>query len=85
LSTAVKRTEGEGYWLRFKEIPGWRRRLAYVLKWLFPAPDALRARYGVSRSYLLPLAYPYHWWVGLRLGIEGVFARQGQDGNNDAV
>jgi len=85
LSTAVKQSEGQGYWLRLKEIPGWRKRLVYVLKWLFPAPAALRARYKVSRPYLLPLAYPTHWWVGLRLGMEGLFTRQRQDGDKDAV
>ncbi len=87
LSTAVKQSEGEGYWMRLQEITGWHRRLAYVLKWLFPAPDALRSRYKISRSWLLPLAYPYHWWMGARLVIEALLTKQkgdeGQGVGND--
>lgn len=75
LSTAVKQSEGQGYWLRLNEISGWSNRLLYILKWLFPSPASLRSRYHVSQPRLLPLAYPYHWWMAARLGVEALLTR----------
>ncbi len=75
LSTAVKQSEGQGYWFRLSEITGWRKRLGYIVRWFFPAPTTLRTRYRISRPLLLPLAYPYHWWSGARLGVEAFLTR----------
>ena len=75
LSTAVKQSEGQGYWQRLGEISGRRNRLVFVLRWLFPSPSSLKSRYNFSHTLLLPPAYLYHWWVGARLGIEGFLTR----------
>ncbi len=75
LSTAVKRSEGQGYWFRLNEISGWRRRIFYVAKWFFPTPASLRSRYQVTRPFLAPLAYLYHWMNGAWLGIEALVAQ----------
>ena len=75
LNTTKKQSEGQGYWLRLNEITGWRKRLVFVLEWLFPSPASLRSRYRFSQPLLVPLAYLYHMWVGARLGAGALLTR----------
>lgn len=38
-------------------LPGWKARLTLVREHLFPSPAYMAARYGVQRSWLLPVLY----------------------------
>lgn len=38
-------------------LPGWKARLTLVREHLFPSPAYMAARYGVERSWLLPVLY----------------------------
>jgi hypothetical protein len=78
-STAVKQSEGQGYWFRLSEISGWRERLLTIVKWFFPAPATLRSCYHFSQPLLLPLTYPYQWWVGPWFADEAFLTRFGND------
>jgi hypothetical protein len=46
-------------------LSGWRR-LRYAFINLFPSPTYMRWRYDIPHPLLVPLYYPYRWWLGLR-------------------
>lgn len=56
---------GQRFWLDFWALPSLRQRLQFVGQQLFPAPRYMRARYGVTTTWQLPLAYGRRWWTGL--------------------
>lgn len=53
------------FWDDLSAIPGWRRRFHYALLQLFPSPTYMRQRYALPHPWLLPVAYPYRWALGL--------------------
>jgi len=56
----------ENLWTVLVGMRDWRRRFAYAWRNLFPSPAYMRERYGISHSMLVPLYYPYRWFLGLR-------------------
>lgn len=46
-------------------IPGWPARLAYAWHSIFPSTSYMRSRYHIAHGILLPLYYPYRWWLGI--------------------
>ncbi len=66
--TAAERPVAFRFWADLAAMDGWRARLRYGLGNLFPSPAYMRGRYGIRHGWLLPLYYPYRWWVGLRGG-----------------
>lgn len=70
--TSRERPVAQRFWTDLSGMGGWRARLDYAASALFPSPAYMRRRYGVRHPHLLPLYYPYRWWVGLR----GLIARR---------
>lgn len=54
------------FWVDLASLAGWRPRLAYALAHLFPTAAYMQQRYALAHRWLVPLAYPYRWAVGLR-------------------
>lgn len=54
------------FWNDLASTRGWSARLRYAWIQLFPSPAYMRHRYGITRGCLIPLCYPYRWWLGLR-------------------
>jgi hypothetical protein len=50
-------------------MAGWRARLGYAWIQLFPSAEYMRQRYRIRHWLLVPLYYPYRWWVGLRSAV----------------
>ncbi len=69
--SAPRRPVARRFYSDLASMHGWGARLRYAWIQLFPSPAYMRARYGVTRTWLLPLYYPYRWWIGLR----GLFRR----------
>jgi hypothetical protein len=53
-------------WSDLAGLSGPAGRARYLVKKLFPSPAYMRQRYSVEHAALLPLYYPYRWWLGLR-------------------
>jgi len=64
--TASHRPVVQRFWSDLASMPGWRRRLHYAWIQLFPSATYMQSRYGIRHRWLLPLYYPYRWWLGLR-------------------
>jgi len=64
--TSTQRPVAQRFWTDLSGMGGWQARLDYAGSALFPSPAYMRLRYGVPHPLLLPLYYPYRWWVGLR-------------------
>ena len=45
-----------------------------VIALLIPAPGYMRWRYHLKSSWMLPLYYPFHWWVILKDAVRTVFS-----------
>ena len=63
---ADERPVAQRFWSDLASMDGWRTRLRYAWIQLFPSAAYMRARYSISRRLLVPLYYPYRWWVGMR-------------------
>lgn len=63
--TARQRPVIQRFWADLATMPGWRPRLRYGLVSLFPSAAYMRQRYAIRHDALLPLYYPYRWWIGL--------------------
>jgi hypothetical protein len=64
--TAPDRPVAQRFWADLVGLPGWRARLPFALAHLFPSPSYMRQRYAIDSDWLIPLAYPYRWALGLR-------------------
>jgi hypothetical protein len=64
--TIPGRTVEVEVWSNLFSLSGWGERARYLAAKLFPAPEYMRQRYSVGHPALLPLYYPYRWWIGLR-------------------
>jgi hypothetical protein len=53
------------FWHDLLAISGWRRRLQFLGRKLFPSIKYMRQRYQISSVWLAPFFYPYRWWVGI--------------------
>ncbi len=66
LITAPWRPVLQRFWTDLHSIPRWPQRLRYALQSIFPSPSYMRRRYCIRYGVLLPLYYPYRWYVGVR-------------------
>ncbi len=48
------------------DTPGWPHRLRLAWINLFPTPTYMQQRYHIRHRLLVPLFYPYRWFLGLR-------------------
>lgn len=47
-------------------LPTWNARVRFALNNLFPSPRYMRRRYAIKHPALVPLAYPYRWFIGIK-------------------
>ena len=64
--TAGERPVAQRFWSDLQSMGGWRQRLHYAWIHLFPSVTYMQGRYHIRHRWLVPLYYPYRWWVGLR-------------------
>jgi len=64
--TASERPVAQRFWTDLAGMDNWRRRLRYAWIQLFPSVTYMQNRYGIRHRWLVPLYYPYRWWLGLR-------------------
>ena len=60
------RPAGRRLWDDLADTPSWRRRLHMALVHIFPTTTYMRQRYRIRHRLLVPLFYPYRWFLGLR-------------------
>lgn len=53
-------------WGDLASMSDWRAQLHFAYANLFPSRTYMRRRYTISHPLLVPLAYPYRWFIGLR-------------------
>lgn len=46
-------------------MPTWSMRVRYAAQSIFPPAEYMRDRYRIRRGWMVPLYYPYRWYVGL--------------------
>ena len=63
---AGQRPVAQRFWFDLASIDGWRSRLHYAWIQLFPSVTYMQRRYRIRHLLLVPLYYPYRWWIGLR-------------------
>ena len=68
--TATRRPVIQRFWADLVNMPDWRARVRYAWNNMFPSPLYMQHRYSIPHRFLLPLYYPYRWW----LGVYGVLA-----------
>ncbi len=64
--TAEHRPVARRFWIDLASLPGWQQRLRFAWTNLFPSPDYMRSRYRIPHPLLVPVYYPYRWFLGLR-------------------
>ena len=64
--TADSRPVARRFWNDLTAMPTWADRLRFAWANLFPSPAYMRQHYQVPHPLLLPLYYPYRWYLGLR-------------------
>ena len=65
--TVRRRTTAQRFCSDLLGIPGWGKRLHFLWTTLFPSSTYMQRRYGIRHPLLLPLYYPYHWLLSLRI------------------
>lgn len=70
--TASRRPVARRFVTDILSLPRWDQRLGFAWAHLFPSPAYLRHRYRVAHRLLLPLYYPYRWYLGLRSILRGL-------------
>jgi len=63
---AAHRLVAQGVWVALAGTPGWGPRLRFAWCVLFPSADYMQYRYRIPHRLLVPLYYPYRWFLGLR-------------------
>lgn len=55
---------GQRFWIDMFASTSWGARLAYFGARMFPSLTYMQHRYGVTHRVLIPLCYPYRWFLG---------------------
>ncbi len=64
--TAGERPVAQRFWVDLATTEGWGNRAQFAIGNLFPSGEYMRQRYGIEERALVPLYYPYRWWLGVR-------------------
>jgi hypothetical protein len=64
--TVDKSSSGRSFLNDLRSMPDTRMRIRFILNNLFPAPTYMTSRYHITNALLLPIYYPYRWYLGLR-------------------
>jgi hypothetical protein len=54
------------FWTDLASVSGWGPQLRFVWYNLFPSAGYMQRRYCIPHWFLVPLYYPYRWFLGLR-------------------
>ena len=54
------------FWVDLASMPGWGPRLRFAWCIFFPSAGYMQRCYRIPRRFLVPLYYPYRWFMGLR-------------------
>ena len=63
--TGDKSSSGRSFMNDLRCMPDIRMRIRFILNNLIPAPTYMTSRYHIPKSLLLPIYYPYRWYLGL--------------------
>jgi len=58
-------TPGKLFWIDFKYLNGFGKKINFVIQMLFPSADYMKKRYGITKTILTPFYYIYRWWLGI--------------------
>ena len=61
-----RQAAGEHFLSDIRYLETWGKRFRYILQLVFPTRKYMQHRYKIPHSWLVPLYYPYRWWLGLR-------------------
>ncbi len=64
--TGDKSSSGRSFLNDLRSMPDLRMRIRFFLNNLFPGPTYMTSRYHIPNSLLLPIYYPYRWYLGFR-------------------
>ncbi len=64
LTTAHR--SAQRFWVNLASMPGWGPRLRFAWCIFFPSAGYMQRRYRIPHRFLVPLYYPYRWFLGLR-------------------
>jgi hypothetical protein len=64
--TGDKSSSGRSFLNDLRSMPDIGMRIRFILNNLIPAPTYMTSRYHILCSLLLPIYYPYRWYLGLR-------------------
>jgi hypothetical protein len=54
------------FWVDLAGMPGWGPRLRFAWCIFFPSAGYMQRCYRIPHRFLVPLYYPYRWFLGLR-------------------
>ena len=83
--TASERPVAQRFWSDLASMRSWRQRLHYAWIQLFPSAAYMSRRYGIRHRLLVPLYYPYRWWVGFSGACRALLARRQPDAGPPAT
>jgi len=64
LTTADR--SAQRFWVDLASMPGWGPRLRFAWCIFFPSAGYMQRCYRIPHRFLVPLYYPYRWFLGLR-------------------
>ncbi len=67
--TTHSRSAARRFWNDLWSLNDWRKQFAFALGNLFPSRAYMQQRYHIPNPLLLPLYYPYRWWLGVQTAI----------------
>lgn len=68
---AARRPVAHRFWADLVGIPNWGMRLRFAWNHLFPSVAYMQHRYRIPSRCLVPLYYPYRWFLGLWSAVAG--------------
>lgn len=72
--TAARRPVAQRFWADLASMPGRGHRLRFAWRNLLPSAAYMQQRYHVPHRLLVPLYYPYRWFLGLRSALAVLLA-----------
>lgn len=69
--SARDRPPAQRFWHDLLSLTDWRQRYAFAVVNLFPSREYMQQRYHITDPRLVPLYYPYRWWLGIRRAVSG--------------
>jgi hypothetical protein len=68
------RPVAQRFWADLAGMPGWADRVHFAWGNLLPSASYMRQRYQLPHRLLVPLYYPYRWFLGVRSALTALLA-----------